>query len=114
MSNKLIKRSPDYRKVKEWLREKADKEGGVNITTELMSSEECGSITYNEFIDILGELSDEGYNLFKVEKACNGIKTGGMMICRKDVVIAFVKDRRDKKKDKEKDPEFVGECPYAE
>lgn len=95
MSNKLKKKSPNYEKVKDELREKIKKEGGLNVTPELVKSYTEGNgevtCTYDEFFDILSELSDNGYSLFKIVQMCKGEETRGLMICDSETTVAFAK-----------------------
>ena len=104
MSNKLKKRSADYEKIKEDLKEKIKKEGGLNITPDTVRSyvelEEGSEVTvkeseltctYDEFFEIISELSNDGYFLFKIVQVHNGKETRGLTLCDKDTKIAFVK-----------------------
>ena len=98
MSNKLIKRSEGYNKVKQKIVDKVNEEGGININGTLLS--ECisvsgndeGKCTEDEFYSILEEMSNSGFCLYKVEKVIDGKSSKGMMICTKDTILAFVKD----------------------
>lgn len=98
MSNKLIKRSEGYEKVKKRITDKVNKEGGININGTLLS--ECISVsgkdedkcTEDEFYSILEEMSNTGFCLYKIEKVIDGKSSKGMMICTKDTILAFVKD----------------------
>ena len=97
MSNKLKKTSPAYNEVKKTLREKIEKEGGLNVEPKLMKQfteceDETKSITQDEFFDILAQLSDEGFKLFKISQICKGKEERGLMICNEDTIIAFTKD----------------------
>lgn len=101
MSNKLKKRSKDYEAIKNELRGKIEKEGGVNVTPDMVkeyTEESEGdhlTCTYDEFFEILSELSNDGYSLFKITKLCEGKETRGLMVCNKDIVVAFTKDPKE-------------------
>lgn len=97
MSNKLKKTSPAYNEAKKTLREKIKMEGGLNIEPNVMRQftdceDETKSISQDEFFNILSELSDEGFKLFKISQVCKGDEKRGLMICNEDTIIAFTKD----------------------
>lgn len=101
MSNKLIKRSPDFNKGKEWVKEKLDKEGGVNVSITLVEEMKENNIElkdFDELLDILTILSDEGYPIYKISRVCKGEETRGMMICSPSTVVAFAKNPDEEKK----------------
>lgn len=52
----------------------------------------------DEFYTILSNLSDEGYNLYKIIKISNGDQQQGLMICEPDTIVVFVKEEQLKKR----------------
>lgn len=120
MSNKLIKRSEYYGNVKEIIRNKIEKEGGINVSPELITEyiypdeddqpkskehekSKEDKVTYEEFVDILTELSQSGYILFKIAQISDGKEKRGIMICRADTTIAFAKAETVEKNTSEKE-----------
>ena len=98
MSNKLRKYSSGYKEAKKKLVERIEKEGGTNITPELMKeftevSEGEDPITEEEFYKILDDLQKKGkFKLFKISQICEDKETRGLMICDSSTIVAFAKD----------------------
>lgn len=107
MSNKLKKKSPCYGEAKNRLIEMIKKEGGLNIEPSVMkqfteNEDETKCISQDEFFDILSELSEGEYKLYKVSQVHHGKEERGLMICNKETIIAFVKDPAIKNKEEDK------------
>ena len=98
MSNKLRKYSSGYKEAKKKLVERIEKEGGTNITPELMREftevpEGEDPITEEEFYKILDDLQKKGkFKLFKISQICEDKETRGLMICDSNTIVAFAKD----------------------
>ena len=95
MSNKLIKRSYGFNEAKEWLRKKVEDEGGLNVTIELINKLKESGIEVkdmDELIDILSELSEDGYPIYRISRVCKGSESKGMMICSPTTVVAFTQN----------------------
>ena len=95
MSNKLVKKPEGYKEGKEWIKKKLDAEGGLNVTIELLDEmNESGIKCKNmeTLIEILSDLSDDGYPIYKISRVCKGEESKGMMICSPATVVAFTQN----------------------
>lgn len=95
MSNKLIKRSHGYLESKEWIKKRLDETGGINVSVDLVQDMNDAGLSLEDFdqlLDILAELSDDGYPIYKISRVCKGEETKGMMICSPETVVAFAKN----------------------
>lgn len=105
MSNKLVKRSEGYENVKKKLIEKVNKEGGINLNGKLIleyiGEDDAKKCSEEEYFKILEELSNEGYCLYKIEKVAQGKSSKGMMLCKEDVTLAFLKPEEENGEDTE-------------
>ena len=95
MSNKLVKKPVGYKEGKAWMKSKLDVEGGVNVQLELLDEINAAGIEIKDMealIEILSDLSDEGYPIYRISRVCNGEETKGMMICHPSTVVAFTQN----------------------
>lgn len=104
MSNKLKKTSAGYSEALKNLRDRVNKEGGLNIVPDLMKEyteieDENKAITEDEFFDICAKLSDEGFHLYKICQICKGKETRGLMLCSSDTVVAFTQTPKEEKRE---------------
>lgn len=98
MSNKLKKHSAGFEKAKSSLEETAKENGGMNLTVELMkkfteSEDESERITDDEFYEIVEEMSNGDFVLYKVSRVHEGKESRGMMVCYKGTTLAFTKEQ---------------------
>ena len=109
MSNKLVKRSKAFEVVKKELKERVEKAGGLNISIDILdeyTKREVDPVTDEEFYKILEELSNEGCRLFKIERVEDCKNEKALMICMRDLTIAFVQDSGIIKKEYEEKKEI--------
>lgn len=131
MSTKLVKKSKGYEAARKKLVALLEENGGANITGPMIvdfvgmenlkkdSDEEKKSsgkkekksdefCTEDEFYQILEDLSNEGYGLYKITQISKGKESRAMMICNPDSFIAFVKgDKKEEKEEKENSGEAL-------
>lgn len=79
--------------------EKGNEEEGKGVSQESEDSKSLDDksdeyCTEDEFYTILSELSDEGYNLYKIIRISGGEQKQGLMICEPDTIVAFVKEEQ--------------------
>ena len=116
MSNKLKKRSEGFENVRKDLEDEIKKEGGINLTPDLMkkyteNEDEKLKVTEDEFYDIITEMSEGDYVIYKVSQVNKGQEKRGMMVCHIGTVLAFAKATEEEKKEEtdEKDEKSVDE-----